>query len=63
MQFFIKDKEHELYPIVSKLKIKKRHVFWASRYRLTMAASKNGLHYGDVDWSDFRTRSVSDKGH
>ena len=36
-------------------------MFWASRYRLTMAASKNGLHYGDVDWNDFRTRTVSSK--
>jgi hypothetical protein len=61
MQFFIKDRQNDLFPLMDKLKIRKKHAFWASRYRLTVAASDNGLHYGDVDWSDFRTRTVSSK--
>ena len=61
IQLRVDDKNHPLYKIVSKLKVKKRKFFWANRYRMTVAASKNGKHYGDALWTDFRTRILSDK--
>ena len=56
IQFRIEDRNHPLHSIVEHLVIKKRTLLWANRYRLTMAASENGMHYGDAEWTDFRTR-------
>ena len=61
IQLRVDDKNHPLYKIVNKLEIKRKKLFWANRYRMTVAASKNGKHYGDALWTDFRTRILSEK--
>ena len=61
IQLRVDNKNHPLYKIVNKLEIKRKKFFWANRYRMTVAASKNGKHYGDALWTDFRTRILSEK--
>ena len=55
--FFLNDKKHFLYPLGEKIKFYK-FGFIGNKYRISVAATEDGIHYGDVSSYYFRAKPV-----
>ena len=58
--FFLNDKKHFLFPITEKVKFYK-FGFFGNKYRLSVAGSDDGIHFGDLSRVYFRAKPVYHK--
>ncbi len=58
--FFLNDKQHFLYPVAEKIKFYKLG-FFGNKYRLSVAGSEDGIHFGDLSRVYFRAKPVYHK--
>ena len=58
--FLLTDKKHFLYPLGEKIKFYK-FGFIGNKYRVSVAATEDGIHYGDVSSYYFRAKPVYHK--
>ena len=58
--FFLNDKKHFLYPVAKKIKFYKLG-FFGNKYRLSVAGSEDGIHFGDLSRVYFRAKPVYHK--
>jgi hypothetical protein len=58
--FYLTDKKHILYPLAKPIKFYK-FGFMGNKYRISIASSEDGIHFGDVSSHYFRARPLYHK--